>query len=252
MEKSKNELIEKRRKKRRIKRVLMIMVLLIAILITLCLKLPYFNIKNINVINNYTMSTDKIIKESGIEKNTNIFYLNTRNIENNILNDPYVLNVDIKRKLPSTVNIEINERKAVFFIQNSEGKFAIVDKSGIVLEIKDSVDNMNLIKIVGVDSSKISVGKRVLSDSKKLNTINTLTDIIMNNDICKNIKILDITDNADIKAYFNNMCIKFGTSENLPKKLNRAINIIIDKNLSASKGYVDVSFNGSPVYKIEN
>lgn len=251
MEKSKNELIEKRRKKRRIKRVFFIMVLLIAVLVTLCLKLTYFNIKYVNVSNNYTIASNEIIKESGIQKNTNIFYMNSKNIKNNILNNPYILSVDIHKKLPNTVNINVNERKAVFYVQNDSNKFAVIDRYGTVLEIKDNIDNMNLIKIIGINTSKVSIGKIVLSDNKKLNIINILTDIIMNNEVCKNIKVVDITDTMDLKTYYNDMCIKLGSSEDLQKKLNRAINIITDKNLSASKGYVDVSFNGNPVFFVE-
>lgn len=47
------------------------------------------------------------------------------------------------------------------------------------------------------------------------------------------------------------MHIKLGSNEDLPKKLNRAINIISAENLSASTGYVDVSFNGNPVFSVE-
>ncbi|AJA47929.1 cell division protein DivIB [Clostridium pasteurianum DSM 525 = ATCC 6013] len=251
MEKSKNELIEKRRKKRRFKRVFFIMILLIAVLVTLCLKLTYFNIKYINVSNNYTIASEEIVKESGIQKNTNIFYMNSKNIKNNILNNPYILSVDIHKKLPNTININVNERKAVFYAQNNNNKFAVIDRAGTVLEIKDNIDNMNLIKIVGIDTSKISIGKVVLNDNKKLYIINSLTDIIMNNQVCKNIKVVNITDTMDLETYYNNMCIKLGSSENLQKKLNRAINIINDRNLSASKGYVDVSFNGNPVFFVE-
>ncbi|WP_010237250.1 cell division protein FtsQ/DivIB [Clostridium arbusti] len=251
MEKSKNELIEKRRNKRRIKRVLFIMVLLIAVLITLCLKLSYFNIQYVNVLNNKTVASNEIIKESGLHKNTNIFYVNIKNIKNNILNNPYILSVSVDRKFPNTVNIDVKERKAVFYAEKGN-KFAVIDKDGIVLETRDNIDNMNLIKLIGINTSKISIGKVVpFNDNKKLKTISVITDIIFNNEVCKNIKVLDITDDTQLEAYYNDMHIKLGNGNNLQQKLNRAINIITDKNLSASKGYVDVSFNGNPVFHVE-
>ena len=251
MEKSKNELIEKRRKKRRIKRVLFTMLLLIAILITLCLKLSYFDVKYVNVLDNKTIAANEIIKESGIQKGKNIFYMNSTNIRNNILNNPYILSVNINKKLPDTVNIYVNERKAVFYVEK-DNKFVIIDKDGTVLEIRNNIDNMSLIKLIGVDTSKISVGRVIpLNDDRKLKIISEITDIIFNNDVCKNIKTLDINNSMQLQAYYNDMCIKLGTYDNLQQKLNRAINIIIDKNLYASKGYVDVSFNGNPVFFVE-
>lgn len=47
------------------------------------------------------------------------------------------------------------------------------------------------------------------------------------------------------------MEIKLGSSDNILSKLNRAINIINGENLTTSTGYVDVSYNGNPVYSID-
>ncbi len=250
MKNSKNEFIRERRRKRRRKRIICTMVLLIATLVTLSIKLPYFKIQNINVYNNKTISNAEIVKESGVQKNSNIFYINTSNIKANILNDPYILSTEIHRKLPNSINIYVNERKSVFYAEKGS-KYAVIDKNGIVLEVRDNINNMKLIKLVGIDTSKIKIGTLLPVDDKgKLNTISTITDIVTSNAACKNINILDITSNVNIIVYYNNMQIKLGTNENLLKKLNRAINIINGEKLTALTGYVDVSFTGNPVYHI--
>jgi cell division protein FtsQ len=251
MEKSKNELIEKRRKKIRRKRIFGLMVFLIAVLITLSIELPYFKIQNIKVYNNNRVSSDEIIKASNIEKDSNIFYININKVKDNILDNPYILSVQVKRKLPNSLNIYVQERNAVFYAEKGK-KYAIIDKNGICLEIKDTINNMNLIKLIGVDTSKVNVGNVIpVDDKRKLSTISTLTDIIAANNICKNINTINIQDEVNIVAYYNKMEIKLGSSDNILSKLNRAINIINGENLTTSTGYVDVSYNGNPVYSID-
>ena len=247
---NKNELIRRRRKRKRRKKIICTMVLLIAILATLSIKLPYFKIQNINVYNNKIISSSEIAKDSGVQKNSNIFYIDTSSIENNVKNNPYILSAEIHRKLPNSINIYVNERKAIFYAEK-DGKFAIIDKTGVVLEIRKDINNMKLIKLIGINTSKVKIGVVVPVDDKgELNTISNITDIISSNTACKNIKTLDITSNVNITLYYNDMLIKLGTNDDLLKKLNRAINIITEKKLTTLEGYVDVSFTGNPVYHI--
>jgi SAM-dependent methyltransferase len=51
LDKSHNELILRRRKKQKIKKLFMLFIMLVSLFITLCLKLPYFNIKNADMLN---------------------------------------------------------------------------------------------------------------------------------------------------------------------------------------------------------
>lgn len=251
MDKSKNELIERRRKRMRRKRIFFFTIFLITILITLCLKLPYFNVKTVFVSNNRTISSEELLNEAGVIKGTNIFYLNTWKIRDNIMKNPYVLSVDIKRKLPDSIELSVNERAAAFYSQKSN-KFIIIDKNGVVLEERNSINNMKLVRLEGFDTSKTKVGTMIpYDDSRKLVYISQITDLILNNSSCKNITKVDITDALNLMVYYNNMCIKLGNGEDLSVKLNKAINIINDKNLASSKGYVDVGFNGNPVFFIE-
>lgn len=251
MDKSKNELIAKRRKKIIIKRTIYSILLLSAILITLCLKLPCFGVSQVIVLNNKTISTDEIIKEASIVKNTNIFYLNVRKIKENLIKNPYILSAEVKRKLPGSIEIIVNERAAAFYSERNK-KYIIIDKNGVVLEERDNINNMKLINLTGFDASKAKIGNVIPNaGTRKLNFINNITDIVLNNSDCKNFTKVDITSELSFQVYYNDMCIKLGTEDDLTEKLNRAVNIIKEKNLLSSKGYVDVSFDGNPVYFVQ-
>ncbi len=250
---SKNELIEKRRKKIRIKRYITIIVILIAVVVTLCLKLSYFNIKDIKVLNNRNIGSEEIKKLSQINLGENIFYLNLRKSRTAILSNPYILKADIKRKLPNKINIYVEERTAVFYVKQNE-KYLVIDEKGIVLEEKNSINGMKLIKLEGFEGKNYKVGE-VLdnSDVRKLKIINDITKLIKSlKDGIPEPSIVDIKDLTDIKLYYGNIMIKIGTSDELQEKINKAINILVDNKLIDKKGYIDVSFKGSPVFFVEN
>ncbi|AKA70239.1 cell division protein FtsQ/DivIB [Clostridium scatologenes] len=249
--KTENELILRRRKRKRIKKIFMLFVLLLSISITLCLKHPYFNIKNIEVSGNRNISSKEIIDLSRLSKGNNVFYINVRNGENNILSNPYISEVQIKRKLPSTVQINVKEREALFY-NTKDNKYFIVDKNGVVLQKKDNIKEMHLVKLDGFDYDKSEIGKVLKNDDKsKIDIVTDLGDIILNSKNTIGITYIDLNSTIDIKIYFGDMCVKLGRSDKLDKKVNEALNIINSKGLKGAKGYIDVSFDGNPVFSIQ-
>ncbi|MCD2345197.1 cell division protein FtsQ/DivIB [Clostridium guangxiense] len=247
----KNELIEKRRKKIRRKKLILFSIILICVLVTLCLKLSYFNIKNVVVNNNYIISSNEIIKQSGIIKGVNIFTVSLKSYKGNIKQNPYIMDVNIHKEFPDTISITVKERKAVFYAQN-QNKYIIIDKNGIILEKRDNLDGMKLIRLDGFNTSSSEIGKIIkCDDERKLKSISMLTDAVLQSSGL-NLTTVDVSDGVNLKAYINNMCIILGSPEELSEKLNKAINIVLQQNLKDKKGYVDVSFNGNPVYCIQN
>lgn len=250
---NKNELIEKRRRKMAIKRTTFILIVLLSILITLCLNLSYFNIQNIVVLNNKNVQKDEVIKLSNVQAGNNIFYINTKHSKENILSNPYVEDVKIKRKLPNKLEILVKEREVAFYGKKGN-KFIIIDKNGVVLEQKDNIKDMDLIKLEGMDFKKAKIGEKLPSDDeRKIKFIGDLTKLIgkMNED-CPQISLVDINNILDIKVYFGNICVIIGSSNEFQNKINKAINIINQNNIEAAKGYIDVSFDGNPVIFVEN
>ncbi|MDF2885208.1 MAG: cell division protein FtsQ [Clostridiaceae bacterium] len=252
IDKSKNELIVKRRRKKRIKNSLLLLLLLICIFITLCLKLQYFNITDFEVSGNRNITKNEIVKLSSIEKGNNIFYTNLSKARTNIGSNPYIQSVEIKRKLPSTLNIEVVERDAYFYGNDPSGKYVIVDNEGVVLEIRKEINNMKLLKILGFDFSKAKVSKTLpVDDSRKIKLLNTFTDLLKADKSGLTLSIIDISNLLDIKLYYGNICVMLGNSEDIQNKINKAVNIILVNKLKDSKGYIDVSYDGNPVFYIE-
>ena len=247
---NKDKLLYKRKRKKAASRLVLLVIIMMSTLITLCLKLSYFSITSIEVKGNVNVSETLINDKSNIDLGSNIFYTNFTNSKKQILENPYILDVKIKKVLPNKVIIEVQERVAVFYgkVNNT---YYILDNKGILLEKRSSIKGMNLVNLVGFNYEECEVGKLVVSkDNRKIDIANEITNIISDYKKTKNpskITMVNVNNVVDLQVFSGEMCIKFGTSEELTSKFNKAINIISDPQYKSAKGYVDVSFNGNPV-----
>lgn len=250
--KTTNELIIKRRRKKIIKSCIWLFIFMVSIMVLLCLKLKYFNITSIEVSGNKIIPSDEIIKISDIYAGNNIFYANTSRSRKKILaQNAYIMEVHISRKLPSTIEIDVKERKAKYFSEK-DNKFLLIDSNGVILQEKDSLKNFKLIKLLGIEADKLHPGDTIqFDDKRKLQVLNIMDKITVSDKNNFGIDALDLSNVVDIRAYIGSMCIKLGTSDDILNKVNMAINIINMNKLSDKKGYVDVSYKGNPVFFIE-
>lgn len=248
--KTDNELILRRRRKKKLQKIFLLFTLMLSLFATLCLKLPYFNIKTIQVLGNENISKNEIISLSKISAGNNIFYIDLKDSENNILSNPYIYSSKITRKLPSTLQISVKEREAVFY-DVKDNKNVVIDKNAIVLQQRDDIKGMKLIKLNGLDYSKVELGKTVSdADSRRVEVVKDLGDIIASNKI-SGITSVDVSSSVDIKISFDNILVKVGSEDDIDKKINKALNILERKEVKGAKGYIDVSFDGNPVFFIQ-
>lgn len=243
---------KKKKKRKNFIKLLMLLIVLISVLITLCLKLSYFNVQKIDVVNCKNVSKEEIIKHSKISQGSNIFSVNLKESRTNILKNNNVMDVNIKRIFPSKIIITVKERDAVFYIQK-DNKFLIVGKDGVVLEEKNSIENLKLMKLDGIDTKTVAVGKVVpIKDKRIIELIGNITDIYACNKSKYVITAVNISDVLNINVYYKSMCVKLGTPDNIEKKLNKALNVLENQKIIDKKGYIDVSYDGNPVFFIEN
>lgn len=250
---NKDKLLNKRKKKKKTRHLMLLVIIMVSTLITLCLKLSYFNITNIDILGNVNSSKAEVNEKTRIHLNNNIFYTSFKESEKQILKNAYISGVKIVKVLPNRIVIEIDERVAVFHGKVKD-TYYIIDNKGILLEKRSSVKDMNTVNLVGLNLEKIQVGELVLPDNRKVEIVNHIANII--NDYRKtkdNVLItkVDVTNVLDVKVFSGEMCIKFGTTEDLEYKFNKALNIISQPKYKTAIGYVDVSFKGNPVVFIE-
>ncbi|MBU3159003.1 FtsQ-type POTRA domain-containing protein [Clostridium frigoris] len=251
---NKEKLLHKRKKRKKLKKLILLVIIMVTTLITLCIKLPYFDIQKIDIIGNVNASKTEINDIAKIHLGSNILYDSFSESKKQIMKNPYILSVTIKKVFPSKITIEINEKKAMFYgkVNNT---YYIIDNKGVFLEKRSDIEGMNLVNLIGFNYEKIQVGSLIGAKSdRKINIVISMASIIENySKTNKSSKIMtvDVSNVLDVKALYGNMYIKFGTTQDLKNKFNKAINIITQPQYENAKGYVDVSFTGNPVIYVE-
>lgn len=122
--------------------------------------------------------------------------------------------VKVKRILPDTIKIQLDERRQVAAIVYGE-KNVVVDGSGTVLRKTGVMPEITVLK--GLTISKLSVGEKVEAEEKVLlrQTLQMLDVMDKNNMYFKSIEVSE----GEIKAHVLDNLICQGTPENIMKAM---------------------------------
>nr|WP_288793748.1 FtsQ-type POTRA domain-containing protein [uncultured Eubacterium sp.] len=118
-----------------------------------------FDVQKYEVTGNHYYSDQEVVNISNAATGVNIFRRdNVKNIRRRLLANPYFTEVKVKRKLPSTMVIQVTERKqtAAFLYGAS---YIVVDGNGLVLRKTDVKPEITLIQ--GFHLTRMDVGKKI-------------------------------------------------------------------------------------------
>ncbi|MBR6766275.1 MAG: FtsQ-type POTRA domain-containing protein [Clostridia bacterium] len=166
-------------------------IILIGVLVFL-INSTLFNVTEITVTGNKSISSDDIIIASGITYGTNIFHVDEYAAKENIEKNAYLVVEDISRTFPTGVIIKVRERVPVAQIGTINGYY-VIDKEGIALdlipvrnEVLTVVTNMGITqpnyaqKIVGESDEKLNAMFRVLEAIEEYKLSGIITGIDLN------------------------------------------------------------------------
>jgi cell division protein FtsQ len=247
MVKTNNKFIMKAKRRRVVKRVAIAIIILIAGGMIFAVKSNFFNVKKVAILGNPMMSGEDVKSRTENLIGQNIFFINKQNIINEAKKNPYVESVDIKKVYPKEVDIKIAEKQGIYCI-DKEGQKYVLDGGTILLEKTDNIENRKLVNIIGIDLINTELGNKTIDNSRVVALLDTFYQIIKKNPTNYNIDSIDVTDLMNIKIYIGKVEGKLGNDENIPDKMNKLLHIIENPNIGIVEGYVDVGFNGAPVY----
>ncbi len=191
---------KKRRKRRnRRRKIFTVLFLILLILSTLLvfIKTPLFNIDKITVSGNSLVSYEDIVASSGTDIGDNIFDHTTSYMERQIIKLPYISKVEIEKKYPSEIIINVSEEDIFGALEFFDRKIAF-DKYGKSIKEVNDEEAENLLIIKGIEDGNFSLGEYVsFLDSDKTETFIRCLRYIIDYDI-KNVKVIDIEDTKDI------------------------------------------------------
>lgn len=165
-----------------------------------------FNIKDIEVEGNHYYSDQEVINIANAQTGGNIFRdAQKSEIHDRLVQDPYFTDAKVRRKLPHTLVIQVDERKQSAALLYGD-QFIVIDSSGMVLRQTDVEPKVTLIQ--GLTLSRIDVGKKVQAEEKATlrMTLQLLTSASKGDFYFKKIRISKtfmtgyVTDTLEVKG----------------------------------------------------
>ena len=248
----KQELSKKKRKKIfRVIKILMLLGIIIGGVIYAMLS-PIFNIKNITVTGNSKISSETIISLSGLSIDQNIFNFWSTDIKEAVKQNAYIDTVEVKRKLPDSIEINVKERTATYMITLGNA-YVYINNQGYILEITSKKLEVPLLIGYNTAAEEIVEGNRLNeTDLEKLNDILKIMEAASssNSNIGSLITQIDISDgnNYILSMPEEKKTIYLGDTTNLSTKI-----LWIDKFLDEEKKnegtiYLNVNLNTERPY----
>lgn len=243
------KVIKKRKKHKKNKKfkVLFYLIIFIIIIVVALLFLP-IPFGNLTVTGNDIIKTEDIFFEAEIKKPINIFQIRTSNVEKRLLNDIRIEEVDVSRQFPFTINIKVKERKPLVIVQG-EFCYAILDKTGLVIETETSLKKANYPMITGKKWGNLLLGDTVSESDVllALKFINSLSE-----DGVKLFSEINIGNKDNIIAYTRSgIAVKLGNGKNIADQAKLAENMVGDiSSRQLSVEYIDAN-TSSPFIKLK-
>lgn len=142
----------------------------------------FFNIGTIDVKNSNYYSEEDVLTIANVKEGVNIFLgIDKGDIVNRLEKNPYFVDVDVIRKFPNFLVIDVHERKQIAAIEYGN-QYIVIDSNGIILRKTDIEPKLTILE--GLTISKLKIGSAVEAE-EKANLRNTL-------------KMLSVMESSDI------------------------------------------------------
>lgn len=240
--------IKRKKRKRTIRKLIMIITVAVISLVLFLTKAPIFNVKKIVFKGGATLTKEDSLQRIKDRIGMNIFMINEKQIEKDLLKNKYLKSVSISRKGLNSLEISIVEEAPVFYILEGENK-KIISENLYVLEIVQDISGRNLVEIRGLDASTCNIGDKINADDVYGKVLKKLYPYIAENKQELKFDAIDISNIVDLKGYMGEVEILIGDDTNIHSKMENIYGIMLSDKVNIKKGYIDVSFDGLPVIK---
>lgn len=181
----------------------------------------YFKMKDLSIEGTCKFSEKQILKQAGISRGANILSVNLSTAKKRLLTHSWIIDAEIKRKLPSKIIIKIKEHKPLAILDLGD-KF-IIDINGKIFKEKIQSDADNLPIITGLKIADINGCRNIsfdsvmtvlhiLAQSKNMISNEIMRQIKVDREIGLTIYVSNSVDSNNIKAIklgYNNYSSKF-------------------------------------------
>lgn len=231
------------------------LVLIVAVVlmgVTVLFASPLLSIQEIRVVGNSTVSTEEIIRRSGITIGMNRFSLDTDAVTRRVEGNRYLICELVHMPEQNTVEIRVREREVVAVIDYN-GLYYYADNRGKILEefSNRAMPLDGLILVTGLSIRHCDVGQTIiLTDSSNLEVF---TEILVELKVLGAIDRISELDMSSMESIFlmtrDGYSVRLGNGSDIHRKL-RAMLLTLDKieEEGLGVGDLDVSAPVNPSF----
>lgn len=243
------------------KRFLLQLVTVVAVVLALLFGMSlFFKVDTVLISGTVKYKPEQIEDASGILDGENLLTLNRERIAANIKNQlPYINEVQVGKKLPGTVVIQVSELNVTYAIEDCNGGWWMISSSGRVVDSCAAADAEDYTRILGVQLEVPAVGDQAAafepvaaqSEETVPVTVYAAEKLAMALSIVQNMELngfvgtiskVDVTDMGNIQLWYGTRFqMLLGDGSDLPKKLG-ALSSAIKKMDDHTTGILDARF----------
>ena len=244
---------KKRARRNRIRRKFLLFVFIASIIALILTYAPFMRVKKINCFGNEKIDTKTIVSTSELCIGNNIFRADKKGAIERIKALPYIKDVTIRRKLPSTMNITVSECSIAAYINNND-TYLYLDETGKVLETSKIPPSTPCPILVGVTVNEAEVNEPIsFKDTEQFNVYSELFKVINTSKFKDKLTVISLEKTDDIRFVINNAIeVILGDTENLDYKINFLASGAYDSIGDNRPGTMNVSYGKSVIYKEKN
>jgi cell division protein FtsQ len=125
------------------------------------IRLPYFRIVEVQVEGNLQVSRDEIVASLGIEPDTSILAVSLQDLTHRVLENPWVKEASIRRRLPLTLTVAVVERMPeVIFVADRR---YLLSADGVILAELGEDEQPSLPVLRSGTRRRVAAGEQILT-----------------------------------------------------------------------------------------
>jgi len=222
----------------------------------------FFKVEVIEVYGNERYTVDEIIGKSGFERGDNLYLFNKYGrIQRMFSQLPYLKEVRIRRSLPGTIRIEVEEREPRLALIADSGVW-LISVDGKILEeasTEEGLDGYSWVYGLQMEKAKIGIDLSELKESG-VTALTELLGAMEEEGITDKLGDVDLSEDYDIQfTYEGRFLVSTGMPENLDRKVVYLEEVVsrlaVDEMGSIDLGGEQIRFVPTekvPVLQVEN
>lgn len=207
--------------------------------ILLCI-FVFFKVDTVEVTGSTIYTSSEVVGESGIAQGDNLVFIDSSKAEEQLKKKfPYIEDVEIKKKIPSTVTIEVTEAQVAYSVPYKDA-YIYASKTGKILEVQaEPMSGSILVKGGEVTEQDGKIAFTDISSSAAFKEIAAVFAEKENTGITE----IDVTNIHDIYLiYEGRLKMKLGNATDLTYKLNFGLQIVSNSGIGPDeRGELDLS-----------